>query len=556
MESFTEEIKFIEKLKAALGVNNLLGIEIPRSRRIFLLIDSSGLLDIVTYLKERYGSIHLSTITGLDNGNQLEILYHFNCSNIELTLKTTVSYDIPVLPSLTHLIPGAHFYEREVHDLLGVQFEGHPNLMPIMLPDGWPPDVYPLRKNFSINELKTVASKSIKDSETLMDEGDSTFILPFGPQHPALKEPENFSFVIEGDRIVDVKVRVGYIHRGIEKALENQTYIQNQTLIERVCGICSVVHSQCYVQAVEELLEDEAPLRAQYIRVIACELNRIQSHLLWLGIAAYEIGFNTLFMLVWRDREIALRLLEQITGNRIIYSLTIIGGVRRDLTSELESQILRDIDILRKKAKHYKKLLQSERTVLKRIVGIGVLDKNEAQELCAVGPVLRACGVKSDVRVDDPYAAYTEIPINIITYDGCDIASMVWVRCDEILESTNIITYALEHLPKGEIRKRFKRRVPQGECVSRVEAPRGELIHYLKANGSDRPERYKLRCPTLANLSVVIPMLKGGHVADIPITLAAIDPCFSCNDRMVFLNEKGEKRIWTTQDIRKYASTR
>ena len=555
MESFKKETKIVENLKKAFG-NSVLSRKIPRSRRIFLHIESKVIIDIISYLKEKLGPIHFSTITGLDNGKHLEILYHLNCSNIELSLNITRSYDNPVLPSLTSLIPGANFYEREVHELLGVRFEGHPNLAPLILPDDWPPEVYPLRKNFSVNELRGIVADSKQKGETFVDHSESTFVMPFGPQHPALKEPENFFFIVEGDKILDVKVRLGYIHRGIEKAMENRSYIQNKILIERVCGICSCAHSQCYVQAVEELLDVEAPLRAQYIRVIAFELNRIQSHLLWLGIAAHEIGFDTLFMLVWRDREIALRLLEQMTGNRIIYSINVIGGIRRDLTPEIESQALKDVSILGKKTKHYKKLLQSERTVLKRIVGVGVLDKNEAQELCTVGPVLRACGIKSDVRMDDPYAVYGEIPFNVVTYDGCDIASMVWVRCDEILESTNIIKYALDHLPKGEIRKQFKRRVPEGECVSRVEAPRGELLHYLRSNGSDKPERYKIRSPTLANMLAVIPMLKGGSIADIPITLAAIDPCFSCNDRMVFLDEKEEMRIWTARDIRKYSGIR
>ena len=543
----SHEVKFVERLKDALKIAE---VKIPRSGRVFLRIKSSLLIDTISYLKEQLGFVHLSTITGLDNGERLEILYHLSCSNIELSLKTTRPYSAPTLPSLIDLIPGANLYEREVHDLLGVRFEGHPNLAPLILPDGWPSGVYPLRKNFSVAQLKEIAASSKERDESPVGDGESTFVIPFGPQHPALKEPESFFFIVEGEEVLDVKFRLGYVHRGIEKALENQSYVQNQTLIERICGICSCAHSQCYVQAVEELLEVEAPARAQYIRVIVSELNRVQSHLLWLGIAAHEIGFDTLLMLIWRDREIALGLLERMTGNRVTYSINVVGGVRRDITSELESRILKDVSFLGTRTKHYRKLLESERTVLKRIEGVGILDKNEAQSLCTVGPVLRACGIRSDVRVDDPYSAYGEIPLNVVTYDGCDIASMVWVRCDEVIESTNVIKYALEHLPMGDIREPFRRRVPEGECISKVEAPRGELIHYLRSNGSDRPERYKIRSPTLANMLAVIPMLKGGSIADIPITLVAIDPCFSCNDRMISIKGEGEP---AANGIKKYA---
>ena len=376
--------------------------------------------------------------------------------------------------------------------------------------------------------------------------------VPFGPQHPALKEPENFTFEIDGDIVVAVKPRIGYNHRGIEKAFEQRTYIQNLYLAERICGICSDAHTTCYTQAVESLLGVEAPPRARYIRVIVAELERIHSHSLWLGIAAHEIGFDTLFFYYWRDREVVMDLLESISGNRVHYAMNTIGGVRRDISPEKASMIKKGLDFLEERMKRYIEMMKTDQTVLKRTEGVGVLKRRDAIDLCAVGPTLRASGVKNDVRADDPYAAYDEIPFNVVTHDGGDVLSRILVRCEEILESIEITRYALDHMPEGMTRVRVPMAVPPGETVSRVEAPRGELIHYAKSNGTARPERYKVRSPTLGNIPALCKMLIGCHVADIPIILAGIDPCFACMDRMTFIDlRNGDEWVWTMQELRR-----
>lgn len=383
----------------------------------------------------------------------------------------------------------------------------------------------------------------------------SVIKVPFGPQHPALKEPENFLFEVEGEKIVDVKPRIGYNHRGIEKAFEHRNYIQNIYLAERICGICSDAHTTCYTQAVEELLDVEAPPRAKYIRVIIAELERLQSHALWVGLAAHEIGFDTLFMYIWRDRETVLDLFEMISGNRIHYAMNTIGGVRRDITTDMVLKIRKGLDYLEERAKYYLEVVKTEQTILKRTSDVGILKPEDAVNLCTVGPTLRASGVRNDVRADDPYAAYDEIPFNVITHDGCDVLSRMLVRCEEMLESIRIIHYSLRFMPEGVIRMRVPARVPEGEVVSRVEAPRGELIHYAKSNGTTKPERYKVRSPTLGNIPALCKMLLGGYVADIPIVLAGIDPCFACMDRMAFIDKNSnQKWVWTMQQLRrKYA---
>lgn len=364
------------------------------------------------------------------------------------------------------------------------------------------------------------------------------FIIPVGPQHPALKEPENFIFRVDGELVVDVKARIGYNHRGIEKAMEGRTYLQNLYIVERVCGICSNSHQTCYTQNVEEVLGMEIPERAKYIRTLVAELERIHSHLLWLGVAAHEIGFDTLFYYVWRDREVVMDLLEMISGNRVNYAMPTIGGVRRDVDEDKIQNYQKKLDKLEERTKFYKQIFTTEKTILERAAGVGYLSKEDMMRLSGVGPNARASGVDYDVRRDNPYLVYDEIPFKVITYDGGDVLANVLVRVDETIESVKICKYALDHLPEGSIRKKFSPlgKVPEGEGVSLVEAPRGELIHYLLSRGDNKPYRYKIRSPTLGNILSVCEKLKGGYIADIPIVLAGIDPCFSCTDRMTFVD--------------------
>jgi NADH-quinone oxidoreductase subunit D len=376
--------------------------------------------------------------------------------------------------------------------------------------------------------------------------------IPIGPQHPALKEPEFFSFEVEGERVISADVRVGYSHRGIEKGCEDRSYIQGLYLVERICGICSHSHAVAFSQAVEELLKVEIPKRAAFIRVIIGELERIHSHLLWLGIAAHEIGYDTLYMYTWRDREIVQDLLEMLTGNRVNYSVNTIGGVRRDISSDQAKVTNEGLDKLEERTKFYINVAVQEKTFKMRTQNVGKLPRDIARKLAAVGPVARGSSLPNDVRIDDPYAVYGEIPLCAITSDRTDVFGRAEVRLNELLQSYKIIRFALEHLPEGPLSVKVTRRVPAGEAFSRYETPRGELIHYIKSNGTDKPERVKVRAPSMANIPALKYMLEGYFIADIPIILAAIDPCFSCTDRMVKVIDKSKEVTWTWETLRKY----
>lgn len=383
----------------------------------------------------------------------------------------------------------------------------------------------------------------------------SAIRIPFGPQHPALKEPINFTFSVDGERVVSVRPRLGYVHRGIERLAEGRTYVQNLYLVERICGICSQAHAICYSQAVEEVLGVQVPPRARFLRTIMAELERIQSHYLWLGVTAHEMGFDTLFMYLWRDREVVMDTVEEISGKRVNPGVNTIGGMRRDLTEPIIDHTRNGLDLLGERTTYYRNVFARDPTILMRTRGVGVLEPQDASDLCAVGPTLRASGIGADVRADDPYAAYDEIPFDVIKYDGCDVANRILVRCDEIIESINLVGYALDNLPEGDIRVKVPAAIPEGEAVSRVEAPRGEDIHYVRANGTDKPERLKVRAPTLANIPSLCKMLVDVNIADIPVIIAGIDPCISCTERMAFIDlRRGEQWVWSSDELRGYST--
>jgi len=328
-----------------------------------------------------------------------------------------------------------------------------------------------------------------------------------------------------------VEPRIGYVHRGIEKAAEQRTYLQDIYLVERICGICNACHATCFCQTVEEIMRTNVPPRAKYLRTVILELNRIHSHMLLLGHAGLEIGYESFFQYMWRDREPVMDIVEWLTGNRVIASFVTIGGVRRDLREEMIPKIKTELANLKKKMSFYKHIFESDPTLRMRTKNVGVLSKRDALKLCVVGPVARGSGVEMDVRKDEPYAAYGEIPFNMVIYREGDSWARLIVRLDEISESIDIIDYTLDNLPSGPYRIRVPRIVPEGEALNRVEAPRGELFYYVKSNGTAYPERVKVRTPTFANILSFIRIAEGGSIADVPASFVSLDPCFSCTDR-------------------------
>jgi ech hydrogenase subunit E len=361
---------------------------------------------------------------------------------------------------------------------------------------------------------------------------------------------------VEGEIVTNATVRLGYVHRGIEKGAEDRNWVQNLYLVERVCGICSHTHATALALGVEKLAKVTVPPRAQAIRTLASELERVHSHLLWLGVAAHEGGFDTLVMYCWRDREIIMDLLESVTGNRVNYSVNVIGGVKIDVSESQADAIRKGIDFLEERSHFYLRVVTQDETFLARTRDVGRMTKEQAIEFGSVGPTARASGLDLDIRTAAPYAAYPDFPVNVITDTRGDLEARFVVRIKELFESYRLIREILAKLPPGDLTVKVPRKIPAGETISRVEAPRGELLYFLKSTGGEKPDRLKIRTPSLCNWASVMQLAVGHKLADMPMMLSGIDPCFSCNDRVFTIRRprpgQDDCQAWTWEDLRQY----
>jgi ech hydrogenase subunit E len=525
----------------------------PEEGRMDVVLRPENLLAAVGALgKEQWG--HLTSITGLDLGvdaGEIEILYHFRRQAAVLGLRVRTPRDAASVPSICDILPSASFMEREVAEMLGVDVVGMPPHGRLFLADDWPDGAYPLRKDFDPDE-----AAQRHPAESRQDDGGEKpqrFIIPIGPQHPALKEPGHFEFCVDGEIITSASARLGYAHRGIEKATEARTWVQDLYLLERVCGICSHIHAMTYCQGVEKLAGIEVSPRARAIRTLVAELERVHSHMLWLGVGAHEAGFDTLFMYAWRDRETVMDLLENLSGNRVNYSANLLGGVKFDIGDDQVEAVLDGADVLEERLHHYLAVATEDESVLMRTKGIGTMTQEQAEVLGTVGPTARASGVTRDLRQDAPYAAYPDFPVKLVVAPGGDLLARFVVRIEELFESLRVVREIVQSLPGGDLTVRVPAKIPEGETVSCSEAPRGELYYYIQSGGADKPERIKVRTPTLANWGAVLSTVVGCQLADVPMVLAGIDPCFSCNDRMVRLRTGSSgRRLWSWEELRRY----
>lgn len=354
-------------------------------------------------------------------------------------------------------------------------------------------------------------------------------VIPFGPQHPVLPEPIHLSLTVEDEIVTEAIPALGYVHRGLEKLCDIRDIHHMIQIVERVCGICSKIHAMCYCQGIEEMMGVEVPERAQYLRVIWSELHRVHSHLLWLGLFADAFGFESLFYQFWRIRERVMDINEATTGNRVIVSVNVIGGTRRDLTPDQIRWILSELDIVERETRELESTILDDYTVRKRTVGKGLLTKDQALALGAVGPTLRGSGVAEDAR-QLGYAAFKDLDFEPVVEYGGDSFSRNKVRFRETFQSINLVRQALRKMPDGEIATKVKG-FPEGEHTARVEQPRGELFYYFKADGTKHLDRLRIRTPTFANIPPLAAMLPGIELADVPVVVLSIDPCISCTER-------------------------
>ena len=539
----------LEKIKKAIKEkfgSDVLGDESPLSTRLFIDIKPGIIRDASNEMVKLGGRYLVGT--GYDNisrdGNiGMNHAFGFDNDDLIVLLRTAVPGDNPVLDSITPDIPGAGWTEREFRDLLGMTFTDHPKPKKLILADDWPDGIYPMRKEVPYN----LVPPSAEDVAYQLDEcPEGCSIIPVGPFHTALHEPEHFAVYVDGETIKGCDYRGFMTHRGIEKLCESEvSYNEIPFIAERICGICGTVHATTYSQAVEMAANIKISKRAEYIRTLMLEIERLHSHLLWLGVAGHLIGFDTVFMQSFRIRESIMWLCERITGNRKTYGMVIIGGVRRDITPEIKADILKVVNELEREVMVVKKSIIGDSAIHKRTKGVGYLSKESAIKWSLVGPVARARGIDIDARRDHPYAAYRDVKFDVPVTDTCDVWGTIIVRLQEIFEAVKIIRQVLDKMPKGSILTELDEEIPafcQG--ISVVEAPRGESVHFVITGEENRPDRWRVRAPTYPNLQGVPEMLLNDQFADFPIIVGSIDPCFSCTDRVEVINVKsGSKGI-------------
>jgi ech hydrogenase subunit E len=354
-------------------------------------------------------------------------------------------------------------------------------------------------------------------------------VIPFGPQHPVLPEPLHLDLVLEDETVVDAVPQIGFIHRGLEKLVEKRDYQEFVYTAERICGICSFIHGLTYCLGIEKLMGVAVPERASYLRVIWSELGRLQSHLLWAGLMADAIGFESLFMESWRIRERVLDVIEETTGGRIIFGVCQVGGVRRDIDPELLGRVVGALGPLEREIAAVERVFARDATVAHRLRGVGVVSKERVLALGAVGPVARASGHTEDMRLLG-YCAYPALAFEPVVAEEGDCLARCLVRFAEMRGSIGLIRRAAAALPAGPVNVKVTG-TPSGEYFSRTEQPRGEVVYYVKANGTKNLARLRVRTPTFANLAVLIDTLKGAQLADVPVLVLTIDPCVSCTER-------------------------
>ncbi len=354
-------------------------------------------------------------------------------------------------------------------------------------------------------------------------------VIPFGPQHPVLPEPIHLDLVLEDEKVVEAIPRIGFVHRGFEKLVERVDFNGLVYVADRICGICAFIHSLAYCQGIEAVMGVEVPPRAAHLRTIWSELARLSSHLLWFGLMADAVGFESMFMQCFRLREQVVDMMEETTGSRIIPGVCRIGGVRRDIEEATLQEILRRLDGLVPLMRAAADVFLGDDSVRHRMVGVGVITREQAHELGCVGPVMRASGIRADTRLAG-YAAYGGLELEPVVETAGDCYARCAVRIGELFQSVGIIIQAVGRIPPGEISVKVSA-YPNGEYFSRCEQPRGEVIHYVKADGTRFLQRFRVRTPTFANVPALVKMLQGCDLADVPVLILTIDPCISCTER-------------------------
>jgi Ni,Fe-hydrogenase III large subunit/Ni,Fe-hydrogenase III component G len=550
----------LNQLKARFGAA-IIRADLPDDHRLFMTIEPTALKPICQYVFRDLDARYIISIGSDDRPfSRCYLVAHnfaFDRDQILCSLMVWLPEDRPAVDSITSVVPAAGWGEREFRDLLGIEPVGHQYPKRLVLPDGWPDGLHPLRKDVPWN---CQPAGYDDDREYPFDPPPpGCVVVPFGPFHPSLDEPAHFRLFLDGETVRGCEYRGFMVHRGIEKLGESVlTYNEIPMAAERICGICGCVHNVAYAQAVEQAAALRPPPRAEFMRTIMLEIERLHSHLLWVGLAGHIVGFDTLFMQCFRIREPIMWIAEKISGNRKTYALCVIGGVRWDLTPALKAELRQVLEKLEQEWQPVTEAVSTDRNLQKRTRDVGIASPELVKNMGLIGPVARASGIAIDSRRNHPYAAYRCVDFDVITETGGDVWSRILVRAREVFESIRIIRQCLDKMPDGPIQLAVTDELPVGRVgLSSVEAPRGESHHFVITGENNRPRRWRVRAPTYQNLQGIPAMIRDQQLADMTISLGSIDPCFSCTDRLEIVDLKsGELRVLTQAQLQELVRQR
>lgn len=468
-----------------------------------------------------------------------------------VTVRAEVDPQSMEYPSVTPRVPACVWSEREAFDLFGLRAQGLPDERRLVLPDDWPADLYPLRKD-SMDYRKRPAPVTDVENYSFLYEGQAEEVteVPMGPLHITSDEPGHFRLFVEGEEIIDADYRLFYVHRGMEKVAESRLNYDAVTfLADRICGICGNAHSVAYAEAVEHAQGIEVPVRGQYIRAILLEVERLHSHLLNLGLVCHYCGFDTGFQHFFRVREKAMDLAVLLTGARKTYGLNLIGGVRRDILDEQKLATIKYVREIRNEVEALVDMLVSTANFESRTAGVGRLDPAVARDYSPVGPCVRGSGIARDVRFDHPFDGYKYLSgMKARSHDGCDVQSRTLVRVEEFMDSLTMIEQLLDGAPAGPVLTEDWRYTPHKFALGYTEAPRGEDMHWAQVGDNQKCYRWRAKAATYSNWPILRYMFRGNTVADAAIIVGSMDPCYSCTDRVTVVDVKKKTETVLTKD--------
>nr|WP_158057414.1 NADH-quinone oxidoreductase subunit D [Halorussus halophilus] len=500
-------------------------------------------------LRDEAGFDHLSMVTAQDYEDRFETIYHlkkFDDPTQEVSVVVPTDVENPVSETASGVFKTANWQEREAYDLVGVNYDGHPDMRRILLPETW--QGHPLSSDYDQDKPQIVSFDEHKNplQEDHKDAESDTMFLNIGPHHPATHGVLHLKTVLDGEQVADVEPDIGYLHRCEEQMAQNGTYRHQIMPYPDRWDYASagLLNEWAYARVAEDLNDIEVPEYAQIIRTMSAELCRIAAHMLALGTFCLDIygDFTAIFMYAMRDREIVQNILEDLTGQRMMFNYFRLGGVVWDLPEPREEffEKTRDfLDDLPEALEEYHDLITSNEIFQIRTIDTGTIDPETAKQFGVTGPVLRGSGVDYDLRRDDPYGYYDELDWDVVTEDGCDNYSRLLVRMREVEESAKIISQCidlLEDWPEDErnIQANVPRTLkpdPDTEVYRAVEGAKGELGIYIRSDGTDKPGRFKIRSPCFCNLSALNAMSKGEYVADLVATLGSLDVILGEVDR-------------------------